>query len=72
MDHEIYPHKCVILTCDEIVQFDDEPWCFKHSPDSGSYLLGYSAKKADELNQASTTTPRNIFENNEPEGNHAE
>lgn len=37
-------HPCTTQGCDATVQFDDEPWCFKHSPDSGSYVPGYSWK----------------------------
>lgn len=37
-------HKCIVEDCEVIVQFDDEPWCFTHSPDSGSYVPGYSAR----------------------------
>ena len=49
MPEGIFPHKCEISFCDKIVQFDDEPWCFEHSPDEGSSLIGYSAKaKAEE------------------------
>lgn len=44
MDEGIFPHKCVIRMCDTTVQFDDEPWCFTHSPDSGSSKRGYSAR----------------------------
>ena len=39
----IYPHKCEHNGCDSIVSYDDEPWCFTHSPDSGSSIPGYSA-----------------------------
>jgi len=39
----IYPHQCEYLGCGRIVQYDDEPWCFTHSPDSGSSVRGYSA-----------------------------
>ena len=46
MDWEegIFPHKCKELGCERIVQYDDEPWCFTHSPDSGSSIRGYSAR----------------------------
>lgn len=30
--------------CTNTVQFDDEPWCYTHSPDSGSNVPGYSYK----------------------------
>jgi hypothetical protein len=39
----IFWHECVIPGCTHQVQFDDEPWCFKHSPDEGSSKIGYSA-----------------------------
>lgn len=35
-------HPCEHRGCREYVAFDDEPYCFKHSPDSGSYVRGYS------------------------------
>lgn len=38
-------HPCVIAGCTAIVEYDDEPWCFAHSPDSGSSVLGYSYRK---------------------------
>ena len=41
----IYKHKCIETSCSEIVLYDDEPWCYEHSPDEGSSLLGYSAYK---------------------------
>lgn len=40
----IFPHECVEMGCTYIVEFDDEPWCFTHSPDEGSALAGYSAR----------------------------
>lgn len=45
----IFPHECEEEGCDIIVEFDDEPKCFTHSPDSGSDVRGYSARaKAEE------------------------
>lgn len=41
----IWPHECTDPYCHEMVQYDDEPWCFTHSPNSGSSVPGYSAKK---------------------------
>lgn len=35
-------HPCEMPKCREYVAFDDEPYCFEHSPDSGSYFPGYS------------------------------
>ncbi len=43
-DH-VFRHKCITPDCEHIVEFDDEPWCFMHSPDEGSSLRGYSARK---------------------------
>jgi len=45
----MFPHKCEMEGCGFIVQYDDEPYCFKHSPDSGSSVPGYSAKRKAEL-----------------------
>ncbi len=39
----IFWHTCVEHQCDRQVEFDDEPWCFAHSPDEGSSQIGYSA-----------------------------
>lgn len=44
----IFHHECVEVGCDRVVEFDDEPWCFTHSPDEGSSLRGYSARRAAE------------------------
>lgn len=39
----IFPHKCESSGCSRMVQYDDEPYCFTHSPDEGSSVRGYSA-----------------------------
>jgi hypothetical protein len=44
MDDGIFPHKCTEDGCHLLVQFDDEPKCFQHSPDSGSSVRGWSAR----------------------------
>lgn len=62
MGDEIFPHKCINPTCDVIVQLDDEPWCFIHSPDEGSHLSGYSARRAAANVKVEH---RNIFEGGE-------
>ena len=36
------PHPCTHPGCPHTVAYDDEPWCFIHSPDSGSLVPGYS------------------------------
>lgn len=41
-DGELHP--CIEEGCEHIVPYDDEPWCFSHSPDSGSSVPGYSYK----------------------------
>lgn len=38
-------HPCEHDGCTHTVEFDDEPWCFGHSPDSGSSVPGYSYKR---------------------------
>jgi hypothetical protein len=43
----IFKHKCIESSCSEFVLYDDEPWCFDHSPDEGSSLPGYSAYQQD-------------------------
>lgn len=37
-------HPCETQPCSNVVPYDDEPDCFDHSPDSGSYVIGYSYK----------------------------
>ncbi len=44
----IYWHECRDDKCTHMVEFDDEPFCFTHSPDSGSSVRGWSAKAAAE------------------------
>ena len=39
-------HPCTHDGCTNKVAYDDEPWCFTHSPDSGSNVTGYSYKVA--------------------------
>jgi hypothetical protein len=39
----IFQHECEMEGCDRQVIYDDEPWCFTHSPDEGSSVRGYSA-----------------------------
>lgn len=39
------PHPCDSPGCTHMVQYDDEPYCFTHSPDSGSSVSGYSWKR---------------------------
>ena len=41
-DYEYHP--CEYIGCDVQVPFDDEPYCYTHSPDSGSHFPGYSYK----------------------------
>lgn len=41
-------HPCEEEGCGEIVIYDDEPFCFQHSPDSGSNVPGYSYKESQE------------------------
>lgn len=38
-------HICEHPGCTNIVPYDDEPFCFEHSSDTGSYVQGYSYKK---------------------------
>jgi hypothetical protein len=41
----LFPHKCEHDGCHAYPIYDDEPYCFTHSPDSGSSFKGYSAYK---------------------------
>ncbi len=45
IDNDTFIHECITQGCDRRVEFDDEPWCFAHSPDEGSSIEGYSARK---------------------------
>ncbi len=67
----IFWHKCKRTGCETMVEFDDEPYCFGHSPDSGSSVAGYSARAEeikvleDRLQELKTRPPvkhQNIFE----------
>jgi hypothetical protein len=40
----IFIHQCISPGCGTLVEYDDEPCCFKHSPDEGSHLPFYSAR----------------------------
>lgn len=40
----VFTHYCGFPGCKFLVQYDDEPFCFDHSPDSGSNVQGYSAR----------------------------
>lgn len=50
----LFPHKCEHSGCDSIVSYDDEPYCFTHSPDSGSSVRGYSAYANHTKNNVTT------------------
>lgn len=41
-------HPCLSGGCPNTVAYDDEPYCFTHSPDSGSYAKGYSYRAAQQ------------------------
>lgn len=48
----IFRHLCEEPGCDNWIQYDDEPKCYKHSPDEGSSVRGYSARlKEEEFNE---------------------
>lgn len=44
----VFVHECEANGCGVMVEFDDEPFCFTHSPDKGSSMPGYSAKARQE------------------------
>jgi hypothetical protein len=46
-DYGIFWHQCEHEGCERRVEFDDEPFCFEHSPDAGSAVEGYSTKAED-------------------------
>ena len=37
-------HECEAVGCMTLVPYDDEPYCFNHSPRSGSLFADYSYK----------------------------
>jgi hypothetical protein len=37
-------HKCQHIGCDSMISYHDEPYCFTHSPDSGSSVPGYDSR----------------------------
>jgi hypothetical protein len=39
----IWRHKCEMPECQYHIIYDDEPYCYTHSPDEGSSVRGYSA-----------------------------
>ncbi len=39
------PHPCEAPGCDHEVEFDDEPFCFRHSGEGGAYVRGYSYRR---------------------------
>jgi hypothetical protein len=45
IEEGVFPHECIEEGCSQVVQYDDEPWCFTHSPDDGSSVPGYSARQ---------------------------
>ncbi len=45
-DDGLFVHKCVTRGCTHLIEYDDEPKCFEHSPAEGSFVAGYSARKA--------------------------
>jgi len=44
-DSGVFIHQCISPGCGSLIQYDDEPCCFKHSPDEGSHLPFYSARE---------------------------
>lgn len=44
-------HPCEQPGCRYLVPYDDEPYCFEHSPDSGSYQPGYSYRQTHQDKQ---------------------
>ena len=38
-------HACETIGCKNVVPYDDEPYCFEHSPSTGSTFAQYSYQK---------------------------
>lgn len=47
-----FKHKCTFETCENAVEFDDEPFCPEHSPENGQRLPGFSARQHLRLERA--------------------
>jgi hypothetical protein len=45
-------HPCAYDGCNFTVLFDDEPYCYTHSPDSGSNVPGYSYRAEQDMRTA--------------------
>lgn len=41
-------HPCTVFGCKNIVPYDDEPKCYEHSPEGGSFVENYSYKEQNE------------------------
>jgi hypothetical protein len=41
----VFRHTCKSSGCTRVVTYDDEPYCFEHSPDEGSSRPGFSARR---------------------------
>lgn len=52
----VFPHACE-AGCGRTVQYDDEPYCFDHSPDDGSSVPGYSARTEALATRVAGLTP---------------
>lgn len=44
-DEDLASHPCEHPGCKNDVLYDDEPFCYDHSPDFGSNVPGYSYKE---------------------------
>lgn len=40
-------HECEHAGCERMVAYHDEPYCFTHSPDSGSSMPGYDSRDSN-------------------------
>lgn len=63
-----YPdrHPCIFVGCEHTVQFDDEPYCYTHSPDSGSSVRGYSYRESKALADAHAAQQAAFVQGREP------
>lgn len=69
----VFKHQCILADCETMVEFDDEPWCFTHSPDEGSSLAGWSARQVltDSVAKqmiANRTRQSNVFDQGDDHG----
>lgn len=62
LDDDLHP--CEMGICDNIVAFDDEPYCYLHSPKNGAYMVGYSYRRMHRRKYAQTIIGETFVQHN--------